>query len=41
MNFLNLNELIEAVSVHEQFQHEIKGKRVKKELTNLQEYENA
>ncbi len=40
MNFLNLPELIQAVSQHEQFQHEIKGKRIKKELSNLEEYHN-
>ena len=40
MNFLNLTELVEAVEVHEKFDHEIKGKRIRKELANLQEYQN-
>lgn len=40
MNFLNLSELIAAVQDHEQYQHEIKGKRIKKELANLEAYEN-
>lgn len=40
MNFLTLTQLVDAVEQNEQFQHEIKGKRVKKELSNLQEYQN-
>lgn len=40
MNYLNLTELVEAIEVHDQFQHEIKGKRIKKELANLQNYVN-
>lgn len=40
MNYLNLVELVEAVSQHEQFQHEIKGKRIRKELTNLEAYKS-
>jgi hypothetical protein len=40
MNFLNLPELIAAVQDHEQYQHEIKGKRIKKELSNLESYDN-
>jgi len=30
MNFNNLHDLTTAVSHHEQFQHEIKGKRIRK-----------
>ena len=40
MSFLNLNDLEEAVGREEQFQHEIKGKRLRRELDNLKEYEN-
>lgn len=40
MNYLNLPELVDAVAHHEQFQHEIKGKRIKKELTNLEIYKS-
>lgn len=35
MSFSSLSNLATAVANHEQFQHEIKGKRVKKELHNL------
>lgn len=38
MHFDNLKDLQRSVLVHESFQNEIKGKRIKKELSNLEEY---
>lgn len=40
MNFLSIHDLALAVEHHEQFQHEIKGKRIRKELISLEEYRN-
>lgn len=38
--YLTLPELLTGVGHDLRFQHEIKGKRVKKELSNLQEYQH-
>ena len=35
MIFLKISELAAAVATHELSNHEIKGKRIKKELSNL------
>jgi hypothetical protein len=40
MNYSKMSDLVMAVSNHEQFQHEIKGKRIRKELNTLLAYEN-
>lgn len=38
MIYLNINDLITAFALHDFAHHEIKGKRIKKELAFLQEY---
>jgi hypothetical protein len=40
MSFLSLNDLIKGVADHALAQHEIKGKRIKKELELLLMYHN-
>lgn len=39
--FKDLRELEKAIEKHETFNHEIKGKRIRKELSNLDEIEEG
>lgn len=38
MTFTKLQDLAEAITAHEQFQHDVKGKRIRKELISLENY---
>jgi len=40
MVFTNLKDLTVSVIAHEQFQHDVKSKRIKKELLSLADYHN-